>query len=63
MPNPFKEFFDFMPASKQDLDELEARLMAVLLVIASGDKQRLEALTAQLKQSATALQDAVNKNK
>ncbi len=68
MPNPFnnpdkKKFSCWVPASKQDLQEMEQRLTAILLVIASGDKARLQSMVDELKTSANALQEAVNKNK
>jgi hypothetical protein len=75
MPNPFKDpdekkfndecacDCDHAAVTKKDLRKMESRLTAILGVIASGDKERIKILTDQLKNSATDLQDAVNKNK
>ncbi len=68
MGNPFdnkdKKKFVICPlATKQDLREMEQRLTAILLVIASGDKQRLQTMIDGLKKSADDLQQAVNENK
>lgn len=68
MPNPFnnpdkKKFYICPLATKDDLREMERRLTAMLLVIASGDKARLQSMVDELKSSANALQEAVNKNK
>ena len=50
-------------ATIDDLNALEHRLLTLILEVATGDKDKIAAATATLTQSASALQDAVNKNK
>jgi len=68
MPNPFndpdKKKFTICPfVTKADLREMEQRLRAILLVIASGDKERIQEMIDGLQKHADALRVAVNKHK
>jgi hypothetical protein len=52
----------WLPATKADLREMEARLTVILMAIAEGDKQRISKMIEDLKNSANTLREAVNKN-